>query len=45
MIVIFFQSRWPAELTAGPYIPSLSRYSHLIIRISAFRETNKYFNY
>ena len=26
-------------------LPSLSRYSHLITRISAFRETNKYFNY
>ena len=43
MILIFFQSRagW-ADCRA---LPALSRYSHLIISISAFRETNKHLNY
>ena len=41
MIVIFFQS-W-AGWTDCRALPSLFRYSHLIIRISAFRETNKKF--
>ena len=42
-INLIFQIR--AGWTDCRALPSLSRYSHLIIHISAYRETNKYFIY
>ena len=40
---LIFQIR--AGWTDFRALPSLSLYSHLIIHISAYRQTNKYFNY
>ena len=42
-INLIFQIR--AGWTDFRALPSLSRYAHLIMHISAYRQTNKYFNY